>query len=115
MRKLSLIAAIFFCCCMLHAADARGSAGTAQARPRVSDAELESKIHTKLAKSKIGKDGFTVKVKGGVVTWEGKTNVVQHKGAATRMARTAGAVEVVNNIKIGDEARKKRVEVKPEP
>jgi osmotically-inducible protein OsmY len=107
MRRISFIAAMVFCCFVLRAADARGSAGTAQVRPRVSDAELESKIHTKLAKSKIGKDGFTVKVKGGVVTWEGQTNVIQHKGAATRMARTSGALEVVNHIKISDEARQK--------
>ena len=59
---------------------------------RVSDAELDRTIRAKLAKSKIGKDGLKFQVKGGVVTWEGNTNVMQHKGAATRMARTAGAV-----------------------
>ncbi len=74
---------------------------------RVSDPELDRLIHMKLAKSKIGKDGFTAKVKNGIVTWEGSTNVIQHKGAATRMARTAGAVQVVNNIKISDAARQK--------
>lgn len=74
-------------------------------RSRLSDPELDRIIRTKLAKSKVGKDGFTFKVKGGVVTWEGATGVIQHKGAATRMARTAGAVDVVNNIKISDEAR----------
>jgi osmotically-inducible protein OsmY len=99
-------------CWFLLAANVRAAASTvtapaAQARPHLSDAELESKINAKLAKSKIGKDGFTLKVKGGVVTWEGKTNVIQHKGAATRMARTAGALEVVNHIKISDEARQK--------
>jgi hypothetical protein len=73
----------------------------------VSDAELERTIRTKLAKSKIGKDGFKAQVKSGVVTWEGNTNVIQHKGAATRMARTSGAVQVVNNIKISDAARQK--------
>jgi hypothetical protein len=46
-------------------------------------------------------------VKAGVVTWEGYTNVIQHKGAATRMARTAGAAQVINNIKISDAARAK--------
>jgi len=56
------------------------------------------------AKSKIGKDGFQVHVKGGIATWTGNTNVIQHKGAATRMARTAGAIQVVNNIKISDTA-----------
>jgi hypothetical protein len=68
---------------------------------------MEAFIRTKLAKSKMATDGFTVKVHNKVATWEGKTNVIQHKGAATRMARTAGAVQVVNNITIGEEARKK--------
>lgn len=72
---------------------------------RLSDAEIEAKIKTKLAKSKIGKDGITCHVKSGIATWTGSTNVMQHKGAATRMARTAGAVQVVNNIKLSDEAR----------
>jgi osmotically-inducible protein OsmY len=69
-------------------------------RPAVNDAQLEATIRTKLAKSKIGKDGFRFHVQRGVVTWEGTTAVGQHKGAATRMARTSGAVQVVNNIKV---------------
>ena len=69
------------------------------------DKEMEAVIRTKLDKSKIGKDGFTVRVQGGVAFWEGSTGVVQHKGAATRMARTAGARRVVNNIKISDAAK----------
>ena len=90
---------------------------------RRSDAEIEAAIKMKLAKSKIGKDGFTLHVKNGIATRQGTTDVVQHKGAATRMAKTAGAVQVVNNIKISDAARAKaagnlggpprRVEVKP--
>ena len=48
---------------------------------------------------------FTVRVQGGVAYWEGSTNVVQHKGAATRMAKTAGAKKVVNNIKVSDAAK----------
>jgi osmotically-inducible protein OsmY len=69
-------------------------------RAAVNDAQLEATIRTKLAKSKIGKDGFRFHVQRGVVTWEGTTTVGQHKGAATRMARTSGAVQVVNNIKV---------------
>jgi BON domain-containing protein len=65
-----------------------------------SDAQIEASIRTKLAKSKIGKDGFTFRVQRGVVTWEGSTSVMQHKGSATRMARTAGAAQVVNNIQV---------------
>ena len=47
-----------------------------------------------------------MKVQGGIATFEGKTNVIQHKGTATRMAKTAGAKAVVNNIQISDAARK---------
>ena len=74
---------------------------------KFSDAEIEATIKVKLAKSKIGKDGFQVHVKDRVATWTGATNVMQHKGAATRMAKTAGALRVVNNIKFSDEAAAK--------
>jgi osmotically-inducible protein OsmY len=67
---------------------------------RRSDTEIEATIRGKLAKSKIGKDGFQVHVRNGIATWQGNTTVPQHKGAATRMAKTAGAVQVVNNIKV---------------
>ena len=86
------------------------SAATPQAPQtgvRRSDIEIEATIKAKLAKSKIGKDGFQVHVKNGIATWQGTTSVMQHKGAATRMAKTAGAIQVINNIKITDEARQK--------
>ena len=73
----------------------------------LTDSQMEGVLHAKLAKSKMAHEGWTVHVHNHVVTWEGKTNVIQHKGAATRMAHTAGATEVVNNIKISDEARLK--------
>ena len=72
-----------------------------------SDSQIDATIRTKLAKSKIGKDGFKFKVARGVVTWEGSTNVVQHKGSATRMAKAAGAVQVVNNIQVSAAAKAK--------
>ena len=71
------------------------------------DAQIEQTIKAKLAKSKIGLDHFKIRVQGGVAYWEGNTNVIQHKGAATRMARTAGARNVINNIQISDAARQK--------
>jgi hypothetical protein len=71
------------------------------------DKQIEAAIKAKLEKSKIGKDGFTVRVQGGVATWEGTTTVLQHKGAATRMAKTAGAKAVVNHIKVSDAAKQK--------
>jgi hypothetical protein len=67
-----------------------------------SDAEIEATIKAKLAKSKIGKDGFQVHVKDRVAIWSGTTTVMQHKGAATRMAKSAGAIHVLNNIKISE-------------
>jgi hypothetical protein len=69
------------------------------------DKLIEAAIRAKLAKSKIGKDGFTVRVQGGVAYWEGSTAIVQHKGSATRMAKTAGASRVVNNIKVSEDAK----------
>lgn len=74
------------------------------------DKLIEATIRAKLAKSKIGKDGFTVRVQGGIAYWEGNTGVVQHKGSATRMAKTAGAKAVVNNIKISDAGKEKASE-----
>ncbi len=76
-----------------------------QGTSSLEDKAIESVIRIKLAKSKIGKDGFTVRVQGGVAYWEGATGVVQHKGAATRMAKSSGARRVVNNIKISDEGK----------
>lgn len=81
------------------------AASTAHKTTRVqagtsSDQEIQQTLAKKLAKSKVGKDGFRFHVSHGVVTWEGTTNIVQHKGAATRMARSAGAVQVVNNIQV---------------
>lgn len=54
-----------------------------------------------------GKEHFTVSVQGGVATLEGKTNVIQHKGVATRLARLGGAVAVENHIQISEEAKAK--------
>jgi hypothetical protein len=71
------------------------------------DKAIEAAIKAKLAKSKIGKDGLTVRVQGGVAYWDGSTSVIQHKGAATRMAKTAGAKMVINNIKVSDAAKQK--------
>ena len=73
----------------------------------LTDAQLEAAIRARFARSKIDADHFKVHVQGGVATIEGRTNVIQHKGVATRMARTAGAVAVTNRIEISDEARAK--------
>lgn len=83
------------------------TSSSSAARRNLPDAVIERNIRTKLAKSKIGADKFAIKVQNGIAYWEGKTDVIQHKGAATRMARTAGAAAVVNNIQISDAARRK--------
>jgi hypothetical protein len=85
----------------------RPAAGKPAAKPLLSDARLEAVIRAKFAKSKINTDKFTVHVQGGVATIEGKTDVMQHKGTATRMAKTAGAVAVNNHVQISDAARVK--------
>jgi hypothetical protein len=82
----------------------------AQGTSAQEDKQIEAAINAKLQKSKIGKDGLKVRVQGGVATWEGSTQVLQHKGAATRMAKAAGAKAVVNNIKVSDDAKGKATE-----
>lgn len=71
------------------------------------DAQIERTIRAKFAKSKINSEHFTVTVQNGVATIEGKTNVVQHKGVATRLAKTGGALAVKNNIQISEAAKEK--------
>ena len=71
------------------------------------DARLESAIRAKFAKSKIDADKFQVHVQGGVATIEGRTDVMQHKGVATRLAKSGGAVAVNNHIQISDAAKAK--------
>ena len=105
MRKLLLLLLLTSCWTWAGNSASRTIPRAQQNGARASDAEIEQTIRTKLAKSKIGKDGFQVHVKGGVVTWEGRTGVLQHKGAATRMAKSAGAVRVVNNIAVSGDHR----------
>lgn len=69
-----------------------------------SDAEINAVLKAKLARSKIAADGFKFSVQGGIVYIDGKTDVPQHKGAATRMANTSGAKAVVNRIVVSPEA-----------
>jgi hypothetical protein len=80
---------------------------TPPAKTQISDLELEKAIRARFAQSKSGADKFTVRVQGGTATIEGKTDVVQRKAAATRMAKTAGARQVVNKIEVSQSARQK--------
>lgn len=79
----------------------------APAQPAQNDAQLEKAIRARFADSKINEDKFAVHVQGGRATITGSTNVLQHKGTATRLAHAAGATDVVNNIEPSEEAREK--------
>ena len=78
-----------------------------KAAPKINDAQIERTIKAKFARSKINVEHFTVSVQNGIATVEGKTNVIQHKGVATRLAKTGGALAVQNHIQISEEARAK--------
>ena len=77
------------------------------AESRTSDANLEKAIQEKLVRSKIGVNGFTVRVRNGIATLGGHTDTIQHKGVATRLAKSAGARQVDNRIEITEQARRK--------
>src|SRR6266542_4291882 len=62
-------------------------------RSASNDVEIEKAIRAKFAASKISKNKFEVHVQGGVATITGTTDVLQHKGTATRLARNAGALQ----------------------
>lgn len=72
-----------------------------------SDAALEKKIRERYARSKISTNNFQVRVQGGTATITGKTNVIQHKGTATRLARTAGASQVANQVEVSEAAKER--------
>jgi hypothetical protein len=73
----------------------------------LSDAKLEAAIREKFQKSKIARNGFEVKVHSGRAVITGRTSVVQHKGTATRLAKTAGARAVDNRVQVDAAARAK--------
>jgi BON domain len=98
MRRFIAILFLFSVSALLPA----GTLTKSHSTGKFSDAEIEATIKAKLTKSKIGKEGFQVHVKDGVATWTGTTSIMQHKGAATRMAKAAGAIHVVNNIKVSE-------------
>jgi hypothetical protein len=75
-----------------------------------SDAEIERDIRERFAKSKIARNNFQVKVRNGVATLDGKTDVIQHKGVATRLAKLGGAASVNNRIQVSEAARQKASE-----
>ena len=79
------------------------------------DQQIAEEIRERLAKSVIGKENFKVRVREGVAYWEGSTAVPQRKGAATRMAKSAGARSVVNNIVVAKPGAKAGVKAPAKP
>jgi hypothetical protein len=110
---------VLVCALVLFAFVGSGQAATAlppaaaaqKVRPQsnATDGQILTAIRAKLAKSKVAGDRFTVTVQNRIVTFEGKTSVIQHKGVATRIARTSGAIAVQNHIQISDEAKARAV------
>jgi lipopolysaccharide export system protein LptA len=80
-----------------------------------SDAAIEKNLRARLARSKIAANKFTFTVKDGVVTLSGKTKVPQHKGTATRLAKAAGAVRVVNQISLESPPSTAQTKTSPPP
>lgn len=109
------IAALVFLAALAGLSQTRPAAKPAPQKPVArntqpaapSGIELENAIRGRFAKSKIASDGFQVRVQGRTATIEGHTDVIQHKGVATRLARSAGASQVVNRIQISESARRK--------
>ena len=86
-----------------NTAVSKGSAGHSAA----SDVQLERKISARFAASKISVNHFQVSVQGGVATITGRTDVIQHKGTATRLAKTSGAVQVINLVEVSEAAKQR--------
>ena len=113
LRALVLVAAFAG---LSQAASVAPTTGSGASKPAVrtapqhtlSDAQIERNIRARLAKSKMAAtEHFTVTVHDGVAVLEGKSNVIQHKGVATRLAKLGGAIAVQNHIQISDEAKAK--------
>ena len=118
MSQSKLLAATLLVCAAVCLGQTKPAVGAHQreaapaaktpARPALKpDSVIEATIRAKFAKSKINAEKFQVHVQGGVATIEGHTDVVQHKGVATRMAKTGGAIAVNNHIQISDAAKAK--------
>jgi osmotically-inducible protein OsmY len=124
MARFALMAAVFLAV-VGYAQTAVKPAKPAIAPASGKDAKIEQAIRARFAKSKISVDRFEVQVRDGVATITGRTDVVQRKGAATRLAKAGGAERVVNNIEVSERAKqnasrglteaRKRAEVKHVP
>ncbi len=112
MERARVLAVCCIVSALMAAQTVRERRGTTHTRAegskvQASDRELEAAIRARFARSKIAVNHFEVSVQGGVATLTGKTDVIQHKGTATRLARAAGAVQVVNKIEPSQAARER--------
>ena len=107
MRKLLFALALVVASAGLSQAASVAGKPAPLASKTLPDSQVERTIRAKFMKSKINAEHFTVTVQNGVATIEGKTNVIQHKGVATRLAKTGGAIAVRNNIQISEAAKEK--------
>lgn len=69
------------------------------------DAHLEECIRARLEQSNIDAEALDVRVSRGVATLHGYARTTQSKAAATRIARKAGARQVVNRIQVSEAAK----------
>jgi len=112
MRVVRAVGVLLTCAlmCLTAAGQSKppAKAVTAKGKPqaKMPDAQLEAAIRAKFSRSKSA-NTFKVRVQGGVAHIEGNTDVVQHKAAATRMAKTAGAVAVDNKVVVSDAGKQK--------
>jgi len=100
-------AAMLFVCLLASLVAAVGQAPQKAANPGLRDEALREAILERFSKSKVASEGFQVYVKGTTATITGKTDVVQRKAAATRMAKSAGARQVINKIQVSKEGRER--------
>lgn len=85
----------------------RPNQATMPQQATIPDAQLEKTIRARFAASKISTHHFQVHVQGGVAMIEGQTDVLQHKGTATRLAKNCGAIKVVNQVAVSQAAKDK--------
>lgn len=113
MRRTVAVAAALFLAAALQPAEApkktQTKTHTSQERttPQWKDTELRKAVEARFARSAIAADHFKVEATDGVVHITGATDVMQHKGVATRLARSVGAKEVRNDVEVSQAAREK--------
>lgn len=87
---------------------AKPAAAPRVAVAQISDAQIAAAFQERLARSeKVSRNRFEIRVQNGIAVLTGKTDVIQHKGTATRMAKAAGARGVVNKIEVTEAARQR--------